>query len=276
MSQIPFRFDHKPHYFRDNGWFKPKKDGSHIKRLLFIDWAFSRCWAIEREIFHDNKKIILKPYQFIFGRRVCSEETGLTEDEVRTQVFSMQKAGFLKNAPNKTPSRFTIYEWVEEAFSENNPQVNPQLTPKSPPSQPHNTDIHNSDKVVDVCDLFVRAHEENPKGEEMTIPLITARHKTHNAISIRKTSLIEELQGTTNAISLDEIEDAIIIFQESNPVVVSTIPKYILGIITKKRKELASELRRVNDRKSFSQQDLVSKSARSITEATVTIKGAKV
>lgn len=131
MSDTPF-FYHSPtpRYFRDNGLFK------NPKNKAFVDWCFERCCPETREIFHDNQKLTLHPYQFIFGRAVCMEETGLTEDEIRTQQKRWEKQGFLKKAPNKTPNRFTVYEWVLTCFIKTNPQQNPRCTPNKPPAGP--------------------------------------------------------------------------------------------------------------------------------------------
>lgn len=128
MSKIPFYFETPvPQYFRKNGWFKKPNC------CAFVTWAFSRCSVIEKEIWHDGKKIILKPYQFIFGRNVCSEETGLTDREIRTQQKNMELSGFLQKATNKTTNRFTIYEWVTEAFSTIGDQQNDQKTTNKRP-----------------------------------------------------------------------------------------------------------------------------------------------
>jgi len=132
MSEIPYYFDTPvPSDFRKNGWFK------NLKTLAFVTWAFSRCSTKSHSVCHDGKKIDLLPYQFIFGRLKCSEDTGLTEDEVRIQQKSMEKATFLKKCPNKTPNRFTIYEWSTSAFSIIDPQLKTQQTPNSPPTEPH-------------------------------------------------------------------------------------------------------------------------------------------
>lgn len=136
MSELPFYFHAPtPRYFRDNGLLKNQKN------LAFITWCFERCSPEERIIFHDNQKITLKPYQFIFGRPTCSDATGLTDDEIRTQQKRWENLGFLKKAPNKTPNRFTIYEWVLTAFLKDDPQLKPRQTPDGSPTNPHNQDI---------------------------------------------------------------------------------------------------------------------------------------
>lgn len=169
MSEIPYYFDTpSPRYFRETGWFK------NPKSRAFISWCFERCSSETHEISHDGQRIILKPYQFIFGRFVCSEETGLTEDEVRTQQLSMEKAGYLKKAPNKTPKRFTIYEWSTAVFLKSYPQVKPQLTPKSPPSNPHKPELRTIDikkpppnpHVSDSVGGFFKCLEEDSRLSE--------------------------------------------------------------------------------------------------------------
>lgn len=135
MSEIPFNFESCPSYFRKNGWFK------NPKTCAFVTWTFSRCYSYSREIHHDGKKIVLEPYQFIFGREVCSLETGLTENEVRHQQNNMENAFFLKKAPNKTPKRFTIYEWVCASFLKDNNQVNHQEATKKQPTNHHKQDL---------------------------------------------------------------------------------------------------------------------------------------
>ena len=138
MSEIPYIFETPiPSFFRENGWFKSDN------ALKFITWAFSRCSIYEHEICHDNQRIILKPFQFIFGRRICSTETNMSEMEVRTQQISMEKAGYLKKAPNKTPNRFTIYEWVTGAFLNSDNQQNNQKTTNKQPTSNHKLERNN-------------------------------------------------------------------------------------------------------------------------------------
>ncbi len=134
-TKIPFYFDPLPKYFRSAGWFRD------FKTLAFVVWTFSRCSRDRREVIHDNQKIMLEPFSFIFGRCQCALETGLTEDEIRTRVRNFEKAGLLKKCPNKTPNRFTILKWVTDCFMESVPRQKPQEVPKRHPVSPHNKDI---------------------------------------------------------------------------------------------------------------------------------------
>ncbi len=148
MSKIPFEFDIVPAFFRKNGWFKSDNT------FKFVSWCFSRCSSIEKEVFHDNQMLRMKPFQFIFGRYKCSEQTNMSEMEVRTQQNLMEKSGLLKKSPNKTPNRFTIYEWVTDRFSENNNQVNNQQTTNKQPTNNHKQEEQKIDTKEnnDVCE----------------------------------------------------------------------------------------------------------------------------
>lgn len=137
-NKIPYYFETPvPKYFRIRGFFKDPKN------CAFVTWAFERCSNTKKIIQYDNQLIELSAYQFIFGRKVCSQETGLTEDEVRTQQKRWEKLCFLKKSPNKTPKRFTVYEWSMSHFFKEDPQQNPQQTPNKPPTNPHNIDLDN-------------------------------------------------------------------------------------------------------------------------------------
>lgn len=137
---IPFNFDAIPQYFRKNGWLDPKKNESHLKMYFFIGWCFSRCSSKNKVVFHDHREIMLEPFEFIFGRRTCSEETGLSEQEIRTLINQLNSGYFgeiLKKSTNSVTNRFTCYKWATALFSENsNQQSNQPLTNRQPTDQP--------------------------------------------------------------------------------------------------------------------------------------------
>jgi hypothetical protein len=171
MAEIPYYFSTPvPKYFREKGLFK------NFKNVAFVTWCFERCSPDQRNIFHDNQLISLKPYQFIFGRSTCCEETGLTDDEVRTQQKRWENHGFLKKAPNKTPNRFTIYEWSMKAFLKHDPQQNARQTPNKPPTNPHNLEDKNIRNKEDLPPLPPSLKMEE---EEEIFSLNTKKELTH-------------------------------------------------------------------------------------------------
>jgi len=142
MSKIPYCFETPiPKYFKENGWFKPRSDGHHLKVFAFISWCFSRCSTVKRKVYHDHKEIFLEEFEFIFGRRICSDETGLTEQEIRTlinQLFSTPNGPLLKKSTNSVTNRFTCYKWSTDVFCENINQLNNQPVTNRQPTGNHN------------------------------------------------------------------------------------------------------------------------------------------
>lgn len=191
MSKIPYFFETPvPRYFRDNGWFK------NPTTRLFIMWSFERCSPDEREVLYDHTKIRLKPYQFIFGRKVCSDELRITEGEVRNQVNNLVKAGFLKNATNSTTKRYSVYEWVTEAFSKSNNQVNSQVTTKWQPSNNHNQDIKNKRN---------KKKNHHPKVSSSDKILNLTDDLFFDSEDKEQTSFFEEIESLSNEMSIEEV-----------------------------------------------------------------------
>ncbi len=137
---IPFYYAPIPRYFLTSEWVK------NPKVAIFLLVAFGRCQAVPRTVHHDGKEINLPAFAFIYGRRSFAEETGLTEDELRTIVKNFKKARLLESLPNKTPKRFTIFRWAVERFSHNSPQQIPQLCPRQLPKPAPQRRVHNKEK----------------------------------------------------------------------------------------------------------------------------------
>lgn len=137
MAKLPYRFHTPiPRYFHDTGWIYPKNPtGKNV--LVWLCWAFARCYGESHNVYHDGRMLLLEPFEFIYGRNKCAEEVGLTVDEVRTIVDNLLKAGLLEKTPNSTTKRFTCYKWITSRFEDYKPQQNPQAIPNTPPTIPH-------------------------------------------------------------------------------------------------------------------------------------------
>jgi len=138
MSKVEFTFSTFPHYFQKHGWLDPKPDGSHMKMAILLLWIFNRCSSETRKVYHDHKEIELGPYEFIFGRAKCAEQTGLGEREVRSRLFWMLEAKIIEKATSKSTSKFTVYKILTEAFSEKTDQQKVQQPTSNRPATDHN------------------------------------------------------------------------------------------------------------------------------------------
>jgi hypothetical protein len=81
-----------------------------------------------------RQEVELEPGQFIFGRKVAAEATGLSEQEVRTALDSLRKQ---QNLTIKTTNKFSIvsitnWETYQHGEEQINQQINQPLTNKQP------------------------------------------------------------------------------------------------------------------------------------------------
>jgi hypothetical protein len=112
----------------DAGWIKNHK--------LWAFWTYCLMKASYKEFdaIVGLQIIHLLPGQFIFGRKKASQETGLTEREIRTIVEFLRKAGNLTIITTNRFSIITIINWpTYQGDNLDNDQLNDQLpTSKRP------------------------------------------------------------------------------------------------------------------------------------------------
>lgn len=145
---INFNFDAIPQYFRDRGFFKPKKDLSHMKEFFLLGWCISRCKATYHSEKIDDKLLLLQPFEFICGREKAAQETGLTENEVRNQLKRWEKQGLLKKSTNSVTNRFNAYIWSTEVFSQKCNQPSNQQVTNSQPTANHKEEVRTKNLEV--------------------------------------------------------------------------------------------------------------------------------
>lgn len=105
MSKIGYRYRTPiPMIFWKNGMLDPSKK-IYLKRLAYLSWAFWKC--------HYDC------VEFSANRAVGALESGLTEDEWRTQEEYFISEGFLKKQSNEIQKRENRYQWdIEKIFDE--------------------------------------------------------------------------------------------------------------------------------------------------------------
>lgn len=102
-------------------------------------WAFF-CYCLlkashkTRKAVVGRQEIILQPGQFIFGRRVAAEETGLTEREIRTSCQSLTNLEIMTSKTTNKFSIITIVNWdTYQAPEDENDQHNDQVATSKRP-----------------------------------------------------------------------------------------------------------------------------------------------
>jgi hypothetical protein len=113
----------------DSGWLR--------KHKLWVFWTYCMMKATHksRAARVGNQEIVLNPGQFIFGRRVATEETGLTDREIRTCLDLVRK---WQNVTIKATNKFSIITIVNWNIYQANESENDQLCDQEPTNRrPH-------------------------------------------------------------------------------------------------------------------------------------------
>lgn len=114
--------------------------------LVFLLWIFSRLSFETQSRFLHGKFMILEEGEFLFGRKICSDETGLSEQTIRTHLKKLTASKILQKVTSKSTNKFTVYKAVRERFNDFvNQQINPQVTSNQPATN-HNQDIKNKEE----------------------------------------------------------------------------------------------------------------------------------
>lgn len=110
--KIEFPFISVPHYFRKHGWLKDPYMAAYLL------WAFGRCRSQPQIIVHNGKKIALDAFEFISGRLLCSQETGLSERQIRTIQKNLNDQQLVRQTTSKTTNKYSVYKWSTALFIE--------------------------------------------------------------------------------------------------------------------------------------------------------------
>ncbi len=234
MSQIPYNFPLPiPNYLWKHDWFKPEPTGKYFKRLYFVQWCLSRCSTKKRTIFFSHKFIELEPFEFIFGRHICSQETGLSEREIRTmidQLNTIKSRPTLEKSTSKSTSKFTVFKIVTDNFNEIIDQQKDQQPTSNRPATDHNLDYRSKIIEDDDDDL---ANKIIPMDESMNDEKLIFRKTQGKTGSILKDDLMKELLALGYSVS--EVTGAHEAFKKKNYIVKNTIVSYFSKIIESMR-----------------------------------------
>jgi hypothetical protein len=115
----------------DTGWLKSHK--------LWAFWSYCLLKATHKdhEVLVGFQKVQLLCGQFIFGRKVASVETGLSEQEIRTLLKHLEKLGNLTSKPTNKYTIITIENWAD--YQEEEQKSTSKSTRRQPASNQHLT-----------------------------------------------------------------------------------------------------------------------------------------
>jgi len=113
-------------------------------------WSWCLMKASHKEIIQmvGFQDILLKPGQFIFGRKSCARETKLSEQSIRTVLNHLQNAQKLTIKSTNKFSIISIMNW--DTYQPNEKSSNQQVTSKQPASNQQVTTNKNVKNVKNV------------------------------------------------------------------------------------------------------------------------------
>jgi hypothetical protein len=98
-------------YIKD--WRKSLDNPLFKKPLIWHFWGYclKKTSHKDRDIFMNGQMISIKRGQFVFGRKIASEETGLSEQQIRTCLKHLEKVKNLTSISTNKYSIITIINW---------------------------------------------------------------------------------------------------------------------------------------------------------------------
>ena len=120
---------------------------NHNVARLWI-WCLLKATRQELKQVVGFKEVKLNPGQFIFGRKTASDETGISQQTIRTCLKFLKKAGNLTIESTSLFSVITIVNWESYQFPEKpiNQPINQQPT-SSQPAANHKQQGYNGDNI---------------------------------------------------------------------------------------------------------------------------------
>ena len=103
------------------------------KLVYFWIWCLMQASISKREVTFNGQNILIKPGQFIFGRKSAASKTGLGEDSVRRYLILLEK---LKMLHRQTTTRYTLVTVVNwRKFQGDIEKVNSQMNSRETASR---------------------------------------------------------------------------------------------------------------------------------------------
>jgi len=215
-------------------WRKVLDSGLLQKHKVWILFSYCLLKATykTRKVIHGGREIILAPGQLIFGRRVASEETGLTEREIRTALASLISLGILTSKTTNKFSIITIVNWssYQAPEDENDQQSDQQATSKRPQTRIREGKKKKSPEEFQ--GLFSSLLSRYPEKDliDQAFQAIASTRKTKRIADTVKLSVLRSWQNYP----VDQVQEGIRTYISKGYAGQGKGERYLLGIIRHK------------------------------------------
>lgn len=206
----------------DSGWLKKPKP------WVFWTYCLLKATHKPRVARVGNQEIALHPGQFIFGRRVAAEETGLTHREIRT---CLDLLGKWQNLTIKTTNKFsiiTIVNWpTYQGDEDRNDQLNDQV-PTSKRPQTRMKECKNKKSPDEISSEITALQEKySPDLLSQVFQAIASTRKSNRITDSITLKVLQDWQKYP----VHQVEAGIRLYLEKDCAARGKGEKYLLGII---------------------------------------------
>lgn len=135
-----------------------------------------------------NQEIFLKPGQLIFGRRLASEETGLSEQQIRTALRTLAIFGILTIKSTNKFSIITIVNWdvYQKEDGQSNQQINQQSTSNQPHTKTKEHKNNNNNTATEIFDFYFSEIQPAQRTRTRALKNIIGHLKKHTPDDLKK------------------------------------------------------------------------------------------
>jgi hypothetical protein len=212
-------------------WRKTLDGGLLQQHKIWVLFSYCLLKATykRRKVIHGGREILLEPGQFIFGRRVASEETGLTEREIRTALASLIALGILTS---KTTNRFSIITIVNWQTYQAPEAESDQQNDQRPTSTRPQTRIKEGKKKItpeEFQEAFAYLLDRYPDRNliDQTLQAMASTRETNRIADTVKLSILQAWEKYP----VEQVQAGIRIYLEKGYAGQRKSEKYLLGII---------------------------------------------
>jgi hypothetical protein len=170
----------------DAGWLKNPK--------LWNFWSYSLLKATHKSctVIIGCQQVQLSPGQFIFGRKKVAEETGLSQQEVRTCKAFLEKA---ENITSKSTNKFSIITIVKWGFYQSESDRSTNRSTNEQPTTNHIQECkEDKEEKKRLFVLLEKYTGEEKTLIEQTLQAIATTRKTGKLSEGKKVSILQQFE----------------------------------------------------------------------------------
>jgi hypothetical protein len=175
-------------------WRKSIESGWLANHKLWAFWSYCLLKATYRScsVIVGCQQVQLEPGQFVYGRKKAAQETGLSEQELRTCIAFLKKAG---NLTIKSTNKFSVITIANWGCYQSEPDEATNRSTNEQPTTNHIQEVKkNKEEKKGLSVLLEKYAEEERTLIDQTLQAIAATRKTGKTTDSVKASILQQFE----------------------------------------------------------------------------------